>query len=62
MPAATIGYGLSETADRLSYTPICMFDTKGSKAKIDLDKETGCAFIATKEEHECDFTCRLPCT
>ena len=38
---ATINYTLSDCGDHYTITPRCYFETKGSKAAVKLDKETG---------------------
>lgn len=38
---ATINYTLSDCGDHYTITPRCYFDTKGSRAKVKLDAETG---------------------
>ena len=38
---ATINYTLSDCGTHYTITPRCYFDTKGHRAKVKLDKETG---------------------
>ena len=38
---ATINYTLSDCGTHYTITPRCYFDSKGSRAKVKLDKETG---------------------
>lgn len=38
---ATINYTLSDCGDHYTITPRCYFDTKGSRAKVKVDAETG---------------------
>ena len=38
---ATINYTLSDCGDHYTITPRCYFDTKGTRAKVKLDRDTG---------------------
>ena len=38
---ATINYTLSDCGDHYTITPRCYFETKGSRAKVKVDKDTG---------------------
>ena len=57
---ATINYTLSDCGDHYTITPRCYFDTKGTKAKVKLDRDTGRLMIkprvtpkAVKENERC---------
>ena len=45
-----MNYTLSDAGDRFVITPRCYFDTKGSKAKVKLDKESGRISVRPKNK------------
>jgi hypothetical protein len=45
---ATINYQVSDCGTHYTVTPMCYFDTRGSKAKVTLDRETGRLSITPK--------------
>lgn len=48
--AATLNYQISDHGDKFVVTPVCYFDTKGNKAKVKLDKETGRLMIKPRSK------------
>ena len=65
---ATINYTLSDCGDHYTITPRCYFDTKGTKAKVKLDRDTGRLMIkprvtpkAVKENERCGVSQAVGC-
>ena len=50
IPAATLNYQISDWGDKYVVTPVCYFDTKGNKAKVKLDPETGRLMIKPRSK------------
>ena len=44
-PAVTLNYQIADHGSKFVITPVCYFDTKGNKAKVKLDHESGCLMI-----------------
>ena len=50
VPAATLNYQIADYGNKFVVTPVCYFDTKGNRAKVKLDHETGRLMIKPRHK------------